>query len=155
MSTENQITLRQMLPARITSVAKGKTHIGIDFGTSTTVVSIASMDSDGETIICESLKLPQLLEDGTRFESERIPSVIAYFKDQILVGEGASNLKYKLKFGRDIWYSFKMEMGTDLGAKYFDSVLADIEPFKIRNPKDAVRVFFMYLFVLSELLTQQ
>lgn len=39
-------------------------------------------------------------------------------------------------------------MGTDLGAKYYESVLADIEPFRIRNPKDAVRVFFMYLNLL-------
>lgn len=139
-----------MLPTRITSVSREKTYVGIDFGTSTTVVSIAWMSSNGVTIYCKSMKLPQLLEDGTRFESERIPTVIAYFQDQILVGEGASNLKYKLKFGRDIWYSFKMEMGTDLGAKYFDSVLADVEPFKIKNPKDAVRVFFMYLNLLIQ-----
>lgn len=144
----NTITLRQMLPTRLTSVQRGRTFVGIDFGTSTTVVSIASMKEDGVTVQCNALKLPQLLEDGTRFDSERIASVIAYYQDQILVGEGASNLKYKLKFGKEIWYSFKMEMGTDLGAKYFDSVLADVEPFKIRNPKDAVRVFFMYLNLL-------
>lgn len=144
----NKITLRQMLPARLNFLQGGKTFIGIDFGTSTTVVSIASMNEDGVTMQCEALKLPQLLEDGTRFESERIASVIAYYHDQILVGEGASNLKYKLKFGKEIWYSFKMELGTDLGAKYFDSILADVDPFKIRNPKDAVRVFFMYLSIL-------
>lgn len=144
----NKITLRQMLPARLNSLQGGKTFVGIDFGTSTTVVSIASINEDGVNIQCDALKLPQLLEDGTRFESERIATVIAYYKDQILVGEGASNLKYKLKLGKEIWYSFKMEMGIDLGAKYFDSVLADVEPFKIRNPKDAVRVFFMYLNIL-------
>lgn len=149
MNEHNSISLTQMLPSRTASISRSKTYVGIDFGTSTTVVSIASMDADGINVHCETLKLPQLLEDGTRFESERIPSVIAYFNNQILVGEGASNLKYQLKYGRDIWFSFKMEMGTDLGAKYFDSVLADIEPFKIRNPKDAVRVFFMYLNILT------
>lgn len=144
----NQITLQQLLPARFTSVGKGKTYVGVDFGTSTTVVSIASFDADGVTIKCEALKLPQLLEDGTRYESDRIPSVIAYYRNQILVGEGASNLKYKLRLGKDIWYSFKMEMGADYGAKYFDSVLADKTPFFIKNPKDAVRVFFMFLKLL-------
>lgn len=139
-----------MLPARPPSVSRGKTYVGIDFGTSTTVVSIASMDQDGKNIKCDSIKLPQLLEDGTRFESERVPSVIAYFKNQILVGEGAYNLKYQLKYGRDIWYAFKMEMGTDMGAKYFESVLAEKEPFRIKNPKDAVRVFFMYLNMLLQ-----
>lgn len=150
MDNENQITLQQMLPARITGISQGKTYVGIDFGTSTTVVSIASLGSDGKTIECKALKLAQLLEDGTKFESERIPSIIAFYKNQILVGEGAYNLKYLLKFGKEIWYSFKMEMGTDLGAKYYDSVLADVEPFKIRNPKDAVRVFFMYLNILIQ-----
>lgn len=143
-----EITLQQMLPAKISGLTQGKTYVGIDFGTSTTVVSIASMNSDGKTIECKALKLAQLLEDGTKFESERIPSIIAFYKNNILVGEGAYNLKYLLKYGKDIWYSFKMEMGTDLGAKYYDSVLADVEPFKIRNPKDAVRVFFMYLNIL-------
>lgn len=150
MNNENQITLQQMLPARITGISQGKTYVGIDFGTSTTVVSIASLGPDGKTIECKALKLAQLLEDGTKFESERIPSIIAFYKNQILVGEGAYNLKYLLKFGKEIWYSFKMEMGTDLGAKYYDSVLADVEPFKIRNPKDAVRVFFMYLNLLIQ-----
>ncbi len=139
-----------MLPARVTSLSVAKTFVGIDFGTSTTVVSIATMDINASKIQCESLKLIQLLEDGTRFESERVPSVIAFYNDRILVGEGASNLKYQLKYGRDIWYSFKMEMGTDLGAMYYDSVLAEVEPFKIKNPKDAVRVFFMYLHMLIQ-----
>ena len=144
----NEITLQQMLPAKITGITTGKTFVGIDFGTSTTVVSVASLSQDGKTIKCKALKLSQLLEDGTLYESERIPSIIAYYKNKVLVGEGAYNLKYLLKYGKNIWYSFKMEMGTDLGAKYYESVLADVEPFKIRNPKDAVRVFFMYLNII-------
>lgn len=148
MMDSNALTINQMLPACVHAVTHGKTYVGIDFGTSTTVVSIASMEADGKTIKCESIKLPQLLEDGARFESERIPSVIAYYRDHIFIGEGAYNLKYQLKFGRDIWYSFKMEMGTDLGAKYYDSVLANIEPYFIKNPEDAVRVFFNYLHFL-------
>ena len=139
-----------MLPARVTSLNAAKTFVGIDFGTSTTVVSIATMDINASKLQCESLKLPQLLEDGTRFESERVPSVIAFYDGRVLVGEGASNLKYQLTYGRDIWYSFKMEMGTDLGAMYYDSILAEVEPFKIKNPKDAVRVFFMYLNILIQ-----
>ena len=146
----NEITLQQMLPAKITGITTGKTFVGIDFGTSTTVVSVASLSQDGKTIKCKALKLSQLLEDGTLYESERIPSIIAYYKNKVLVGEGAYNLKYLLKYGKNIWYSFKMEMGTDLGAKYYESVLADVEPFKIRNPKDAVRVFFMYLNILIQ-----
>lgn len=140
------ITTASLLPVkRNIPVISGKTFIGIDFGTSTTVVSIASYDKDNEKICTKSLRLPQKLIDGTIYSSEVIPTVIAWFKDAIFVGEGASQLKYQLKRGRNIWYSFKMELGEDLGAKYYKSEIRDKDPFNIRNPKDAARVFFMYL----------
>lgn len=41
-----------------------------------------------------------------------------------------------------------MEIGEDLGAKYYNSEVGDMEGVKIRNPKDCVRVFFMYLNML-------
>lgn len=146
----DKLTIHSMLPANFSNIAPGKTFIGIDFGTSTTVVSIATFDGSTEKIKTIPLFLDQLLEDGAHFKSEKLPSVIAFFNDKVLVGEGASNLKYKLKKGKNIWYSFKMEIGEDLGAKYYDSELIKISPFNIRNPKDAVRVFFMYLKILIE-----
>ena len=142
----NEITTSSFLPAvRNTSLMRGKTFVGIDFGTSTTVVSIASYDSGNNLIHTESLQLKQKLPDGAIYTSEIVPSVIAWINKQILVGEGASQLKYQLKYGKNIWYSFKMELGEDLGAKYYESELREVEPFNIRNPKDAARVFFAYL----------
>lgn len=142
----NIITTSSFLPAvRNVDLMKGKTYVGIDFGTSTTVVSIASYDENSNLIHTESLRLKQKLPDGTIYSSEIIPSVIAWLNKQIIVGEGASQLKYQLKRGKNIWYSFKMELGEDLGAKYYESELRDIPPFNIRNPKDAARVFFAYL----------
>lgn len=41
-----------------------------------------------------------------------------------------------------------MEIGEDLGAKYYNSEVGGMEGVKIRNPKDCVRVFFMYLNML-------
>ena len=142
----NEITTSSFLPAvRNTAIIRGKTFVGIDFGTSTTVVSIASYDEGSNLIHTNSLRLKQKLPDGTLYSSEIIPSVIAWINNQILVGEGASQLKYQLKRGKNIWYSFKMELGEDLGAKYYESELRDKVPFNIRNPKDAARVFFAYL----------
>lgn len=139
----NIITTSSFFPAiRNTDLIKGKTYVGIDFGTSTTVVSIASYDEDNNLIHTNSLRLKQKFPDGTIYSSEIVPSVIAWLNKQILVGEGASQLKYQLKSGKNIWYSFKMELGEDLGAKYYESELRDIPPFNIRNPKDAARVFF-------------
>lgn len=140
----NDLTLRSMVPEDFSSVAGTKTFVGIDFGTSTTVVSIASFDNVRKILTVSPIRIQQLLEDGTIYEGEKLPTVIAWFQNHLLVGEGASNLKYILERGKDIWYSFKMEIGEDLGAKYYNSQvkLGDIV---IRNPKDCVRVFFMFL----------
>lgn len=142
----NEITISSMLPAvRDTALMRGKTYIGIDFGTSTTVVSIASYDESDHKIHTKSLRLPQMLPDGALYKSEIVPTVIAWLNGRIFVGEGASQMKYQLKKGKNIWYSFKMELGEDLGAKYYDSELREVDPFRIKNPVDATRVFFSYL----------
>lgn len=142
----NIITTSSLLPAvRDYSLMRGSTYVGIDFGTSTTVVSIASYDESNNLIHTNSLRMKQKLPDGTIYSSEIVPSVIAWVNNQIFVGEGASQLKYQLKRGKNIWYSFKMELGEDLGAKYYESELRDVSPFNIRNPQDAARVFFAYL----------
>lgn len=152
----NKITTSSFLPsAKNFSIIRGKTFVGIDFGTSTTVVSIASYDDNNSLIHTNSLRLKQKLPDGTLYSSEIIPSVIAWINNQILVGEGASQLKYQLKKGKNIWYSFKMELGEDLGAKYYESELRDKAPFNIRNPKDAARVFFAYLKYLLSCYCQE
>ena len=131
-----------------TQLATKATFVGIDFGTSTTVVSIASKENGAEKIKTLPIKLTQILEDGTIYQSEKLPSVIAWYNGRLLVGEGASNLKYTLTKGKNIWFSFKMEIGEDLGAKYYNSEVGGMEGVKIRNPKDCVRVFFMYLNML-------
>lgn len=138
-----------MLPSALnTQLATKATFVGIDFGTSTTVVSIATKESGEEKIKILPIKLTQILEDGTIYQSEKLPSVIAWYNGRLLVGEGASNLKYTLTKGKNIWFSFKMEIGEDLGAKYYNSEVGNMEGIKIRNPKDCVRVFFMYLNML-------
>ena len=138
-----------MLPSALnTQLATKATFVGIDFGTSTTVVSIATKENGEEKIKTLPIKLTQILEDGTIYQSEKLPSVIAWYNGRLLVGEGASNLKYTLTKGKNIWFSFKMEIGEDLGAKYYNSEVGNMEGIKIRNPKDCVRVFFMYLNML-------
>lgn len=138
-----------MLPSEPnTQIMNPATYIGIDFGTSTTVVSIATMEDGIEKIKTLPIKLTQRLADGTIYQSEKLPSVIAWYDGKLLVGEGASDLKYTLTKGKNIWFSFKMEIGEDLGAKYYDSEVSNIEGIEIRNPKDCVRVFFMYLNIL-------
>ena len=143
--SSNEITMTTLLPTvRSGKLAQNNTYVGIDFGTSTTVVSIASFDNEGRAIHTKVLRLKQILPDGAVYSSEIVPTAIGWV-GRILVGEGASQLKYQLKRGKNIWYSYKMELGEDLGAKYYESELREVAPFNIRNPKDAARVFFAYL----------
>ena len=149
MPGSNILSLNSMLPSVLnTQLATRGTFVGIDFGTSTTVVSIATKENGEEKIKTLPIKLTQILEDGTIYQSEKLPSVIAWYNGKLLVGEGASSLKYTLTKGKNIWFSFKMEIGEDLGAKYYNSEVRTVEGVTIRNPKDCVRVFFLYLNML-------
>lgn len=151
MVKTNVLSIESMLPDFASvGLTKNATYVGIDFGTSTTVVSIASRINGENTIKTLPIKLTQVLEDGTMYQSEKLPSVIAWYGGKLLVGEGASNLKYTLTKGKNIWFSFKMELGEDHGAKYYNSEIGDLQNIKIRNPKDCVRVFFMYIRMLID-----
>ncbi len=138
-------TLRNTQVAKPTTDIFNTTFVGIDFGTSTTVVSVATIDKTTKEILTAPIWLNQKLYDGTIMSSEKIPTVIAWYNQQLLVGKGAADLKYQLKKGVNIWYSFKMELGEDLGSKYYNSELDRKSDFPILNPKDAAKVFFQYL----------
>lgn len=96
MVGSNILSLKSMLPSvQNIQLASRATYVGIDFGTSTTVVSIATKEHGDDKIRTLPIKLTQILEDGTIYQSEKLPSVIAWFNGRLLVGEGASNFKYK------------------------------------------------------------
>ena len=48
-----------------------------------------------------------------------------------------------------------MELGEDVGAKYFDSELGQNSLFPLLNPKDAAKLFFQYLKVQIDRYIQQ
>ncbi len=146
------INIQSLFPAlRNTQVARpstdvlNTTFVGIDFGTSTTVVSVATIGKTTKEILISPIWLNQKLDDGAIMSSEKIPTVIAWQNNQLLVGKGAADLKYQLIKGVNVWYSFKMELGEDLGSKYYNSELDRNSDFPILNPKDAAKVFFQYL----------
>ena len=130
------------MPSDAKARVAGKTFVGIDFGTSTTVVSVASLDENGK-IRSECLHLAQRGADGAMIEAELLPTVIAINdRNKLIVGKGAYSLKGNPDyiFGENIWYQFKMELGKDLGPRWFNSRQA-----KIKCPQDATKLFFRYL----------
>ncbi len=120
------------------------TYIGIDFGTSTTVVTYSAFDPKIGEIVTKPVWIKQQLPDGGLMEGELLPSVIAWYNNNLLIGQGAAKIKYKLKFGINVWYSFKMELGKDLGPTYYGSELNNSK-YTIKTPQDAATVFFSYI----------
>jgi len=88
MSTE--LTINNLLPVLTTGKLSEKnatiqntTFVGIDFGTSTTVVSIAVLGKDKEPLIVKPIELNQKLSDGAIFSSYKVPSVIAWYNNNL------------------------------------------------------------------------
>lgn len=120
-----------------------KTYVGIDFGTSTTVVSLAYFDNKRK-IKTKTLTLNQKLADSTIFKSDKIPSMIAWHNNQLLVGEGAKEVRLKKVKNRNLWYSFKMDLGKKNDFLYSQSELSSSK-IKLLNGRDATSIFFKYL----------
>lgn len=150
-----ELTINNLLPTNKKSVSQknyfnlNKTYIGIDFGTSTTVVSLATFQTDNYKINSKPIELNQKLADGSIYKSYKIPTMIGWYRNKLLVGEGANRIKLKLRQGKNLWHSFKMELGEDIGCKYPQSEL-NSNKLKILNPKDVSIIFFKYLKVQIE-----
>jgi len=142
----SKLTMKKLLPTVSIDNKQqlNTTYIGIDFGTSTTVVSLATFDFSTSSVTTKAIELNQKLFDGIIYKSYKIPTMIGWYNEKILVGEGANRLKLKLKQGKNLWHSFKMELGEDVGCKYPQSEL-NSEKLKILNPKDVTKIFFKYL----------
>lgn len=143
MARNIKLTQLFQFPQDATELLADKTFVGIDFGTSTTVVSIAFYDEQGHSIKCESLQLEQLLNDGTKTESELLPTVMARTQKGLLVGQGAYQLKGDpdFEFGSNIWFSFKMDLGKDMGPRWTSITKLSL----IKSPLDATTVFFKFV----------
>lgn len=128
-----------------------KTYVGIDFGTSTTVVSIIKKDKDGN-LCSEALQIAQPDGRGGCSEQEIVNSVLAWVQPknadgQLLFGKTAYELKSTLKPNKNVFSSFKMDLGLDIGPTYPDTVLSkkDGQPYTIETAKDATYCFFEQL----------
>ena len=132
--------------AEIEAALSLHTFIGIDFGTSTTVASRVFLDPEKGTLASEPIPIPQFDDLGIQTDSPLLPTCVAWHEGRLLVGQGAARLKPQLAKDRNIWFSFKMDLGPDLGPQYSRSDLdGSNEQPEVRRPQDIAALFFDYL----------
>lgn len=147
----NELSINQLLPeVADRSIVENKIHsstfIGIDFGTSTTVVSYAVVGDKNAPLKTNPIPIRQLNFDGNTLSHHLVPSCIAFQNNQLYVGQGAKMLKSKLQPDQNIWFSFKMNLGKDIGPEFTRTELREGNPYgKIENPLDATKLFFKEL----------
>lgn len=121
-----------------------KIFIGIDFGTSSTVVSTAQL-VDGKIKI-KSIPIKQKDHSGSITSNPLVPSIISFVNgNRLLVGIHAADHKPYLEYGKNTWHSFKQNLGKLEEIEYANSVLATNPHFKISNATEALTLFFAYI----------
>ncbi len=125
----------------------GVAFLGVDFGTSTTVVSLISRGDSGRAITVRPLTISQPSLHGGVVRDEIVNSVLAFRNDTLLFGRDAYNLRSRSTEGRNSFSSFKMGLGLDLGPEFGATVLpaGRVPGITIERPADAAREFFKLL----------
>jgi molecular chaperone DnaK (HSP70) len=121
-----------------------KIFIGIDFGTSSTVISTAQL-VDGRIKI-KPIPIKQKDHSGSVTSNPLVPSIVSFVNgNRLLVGIHAADHKPYLEYGKNTWHSFKQNLGKLEEIEYANSDLAINPHFKISNATEALTLFFAYI----------
>ncbi|TDN87318.1 Hsp70 protein [Salegentibacter sp. 24] len=120
-----------------------RSFIGVDFGTSSSVCSIAFVQ-DGSLKV-ELLEIDQKDHLGSKSSSTIVPSIMGIVGKQFLLGKYAQERRHQFTFGQDGWYGFKENI-LNLNDQIFpESRLFNHPSLQINNGADALIVFFKRL----------
>lgn len=122
------------------------TYVGIDFGTSTSVASIACVEDNQKGLSTKTIDVLQFDELGREIHSHLVDTCLAWFNQKLLFGIGAARLKQELVSNKTVWSSFKMGLGIDLGPEYYHTALPNGRfEYTIEKPQQATAVFLKLL----------
>jgi len=143
---EKNISLISSEPIKDAEKVLKDIYVGIDFGTSTTVVSLAQLDPMDGVLTLSPLSLEQPTEYGDFIEHHLVNSVLTKHKGKVLFGTEAARLKVRYLEGVSTFSSFKMMLGLNFPNRYPNSKikLNNSEEY-IKTPQLAATEFFKYL----------
>jgi hypothetical protein len=120
-----------------------RSFIGIDFGTSSSVCSIAFIKDDSLKV--ELLEIQQKDHLGSISSSTLVPSIMGIVGRQFLFGKFAQERRHQFTFGKDGWYGLKENLLNLEDQIFPESKLLNHPFLQIRNGADALIVFFKRL----------
>lgn len=136
-----------ILEKEVLKKIRSATYVGIDFGTSTSVASIATVGEDGQGLHTTAIEIRQQDDLGREIHSSLVDTCLAWFNQKLLFGVGAARLKQELVSNQTIWASFKMGLGVDLGPEYNRTALpAGKFEHTVEKPQHAAGVFLKLLY---------
>lgn len=122
-----------------------RSFIGIDFGTSSSVCSIAYVQDDNLKV--ELLEIEQKDHLGIASSSTIVPSIMGIVGNQFLLGKYAKEKRHQFSFGKNGWYGFKENILNLENQSFPNSKLLNHPSLQINNGADALIVFFKRLKV--------
>lgn len=138
--------LRHPRPTLPEKSLQNTTYIGMDFGTSTTVLSAIKMRDGTEQV--DALIIEQPDQYGVVTRNHLVNTVIAYVNDRLVFGREAYRQRSFLHEGRNVFSSFKMRLGIDLGPTYPETAVRGgvlKSGHKIESAQDAAAMFFRFI----------
>jgi len=120
-----------------------RSFIGIDFGTSSSVCSIAFIKD--ESLMVELLEIQQKDHLGSISSSTLVPSIMGIVGNQFLLGKFAQESRRQFIYGKDGWYGFKENLLYLENQIFPESRLLNHPSLQIKNGADALIVFFKRL----------
>jgi hypothetical protein len=126
----------------IKSKLKHSTYVGIDFGTSTTVVTVVGLETSSGKLKLIPLSIHQPTVYGDYLEHHLVNSVLTLTKGGLLFGKDAYRIKTNHIEGESTFSSFKMQLGINQALGYPRSQVSTIG-----SAQDAAIEFFKLLRV--------
>ncbi|MFT4805382.1 MAG: molecular chaperone DnaK (HSP70) [Psychroserpens sp.] len=121
-----------------------RTFIGLDFGTSVSVCTMAYLQDD--QLKLRTLGFEQKGHHGEINTSPLIPSVMAVYKNKFMLGKYASQMKPLLEKDKNVWHGFKTNLGKLGSIQYPYSILGNHPDRKISNAKEGLEVYLTLIF---------